>query len=228
MIGYLNTDVSFCKLGDRLFFLDIQRDRYFQLSVMLERIFLRYFEAPDEASIYVDELSKHHLLIDTSLRQARRSRLEDTEILPPDRSLLEMPDIDIGIPFRAIRDVFLAVGMMRWQLKTRRLKPILQDLAAYRSISARRTACKEPEHSQRLKQSAAMFNRVRRYVPIETCCLVDSLSMIRFLARNGFHTCLVIGVSCDPFSAHAWVQNGSLVLNETVGAAQAHAPIRVI
>jgi len=52
--------------------------------------------------------------------------------------------------------------------------------------------------------------------------------MVRFLAKSGLHARLVIGVACDPFSAHAWVQHGPLVLNETVGTALAYVPIRII
>ncbi|MFC5437215.1 lasso peptide biosynthesis B2 protein [Rhodanobacter umsongensis] len=226
MIGHLNADISFCELGGRLFFLDIQRDRYFQLSETLERAFLHYLQAPDDARIDISELTRYNLL--TQISTARAQRPRELDIASPGESVLEMPYLERRIPYHAMRDVFMTVGTMRWQLKAWRLKPILQGLAAYRSSHARPVANTDPEHTQRLAEAANVFNRVRPYVPIETRCLVDSLSMIRFLAGRGFHAQLVMGVTCDPFSAHAWVQHGPLVLNETVGTVQAHVPIRVI
>jgi hypothetical protein len=115
--------------------------------------------------------------------------------------------------------------MMRWQLKVQHLKPTLRALSEYRNSRTSPLVCNQ---EQRLSEAATAFNRVRPYVPIEMRCLVDSLSLVKFLAKRGLHAHLVMGVACDPFSAHAWVQHGSLVLNETVGTAQAHIPIRII
>jgi hypothetical protein len=225
MIRHLNADISFCELDGRLFFLDIQRDRYFQLSGALERSFLNYLEAPDDARADVGELVKHHLLLQTT---AATYDSFVANIALPGQSVLETPCSDRRIALDMVRDVFLIVAMMRWQLKVRRLKPILQALGDYRDNRTSPLADDQAELRQRLSEAATTFNRVRPYVPIETCCLIDSLSMVRFLAKRGLHAHLVMGVACDPFSAHAWVQHGSLVLNETLGMAQAHVPIRMI
>ena len=226
MIRHLNADISFCELDDRLVFLDIQRDRYFQLSRRLERNFLGYLEASDDADVDVSELVRHNLLTRTSTARACKSTGPDIAL--PGQSVLETPCSDRHVPLDMVRDVFLIVAMTRWQLKIRRLKPILQALSDYRHTRTSPLAGAEPEVQQRLSEAAAAFNRVRPYIPIETCCLIDSLSLVRFLAKRGLHAHLVMGVACDPFSAHAWVQHGPLVLNETVGTAQAHVPIRVI
>jgi hypothetical protein len=101
-------------------------------------------------------------------------------------------------------------------------------LQAYRHARTRPFAGTEHVVQECLLEAVTDFNRVRPYVPIETCCLIDSLSMVRFLAMRGLHSHLIMGITCDPFSAHAWVQQGALVLNETVGTVQAHVPIRVI
>jgi len=226
MIWHLNADISFCELDGRLFFLDIQRDRYFQLSGALERSFLNYLEAPDDARADVGGLVKHNLLSQPSATLARQPA--ELDIAPPDQSVLETPCTDSRVSATDIRDVFIIVCLMRWQLKTRRLKSILLSVDSYRRTHTPLAASTTSELRQRLSEAVTTFNRVRPYVPIETCCLIDSLSIVRFLAKRGLHAHLVMGVACDPFSAHAWVQHGPLVLNETVGAAQAHVPIRVI
>jgi len=225
MIRHLNGNISFCELDGRLFFLDIQNDRYFQLSKALEHNLLRYLEAPDDAGIDVSGLVKHNLL---PLTTAIPYDGSVTDIAIPSESVLETPCFDRRPPLDVVRDVFLVVSMMCWQLKVRHLKSILQALSDYRRTKTSHLVEDETELQQCLREAATVFNRVRLYVPIETCCLIDSLSMVRFLAKRGLHAHLVMGVACDPFSAHAWVQHGPLVLNETVGTAQAHVPIRVI
>jgi len=225
MTWHLNADISFCELDGRLFFLDIQRDRYFQLSRALEHSFLSYLEDPDDTSVDASKLVKHNLL---SLTATAPYDASATYLALPGESAIEMPCSDRRAPLDVACDVFLMVAMMRWQLKVRRLKPILQALSDYRDDRTSPLADDQAEFRQRLSKAATTFNRVRPYVPIETCCLIDSLSMVRFLAKRGLHAHLVMGVTCDPFSAHAWVQHGALVLNDTVGAAQAHVPIRVI
>jgi hypothetical protein len=222
---HLNADISFCKLDDRLFFLDIQNDRYFQLSRTLERALLSYLEAPDDACADISGLARHNLLSQTTAVLAGGSA---TDIATASESTLETFFPDRPVHVSVVRDVFLIVAMVRWQLKVRRLKSILQALSDYRNRKTSLLVGDQAELRQRLSEAATMFNRVRPYVPIETRCLIDSLSMIRFLAKRGMHAHLVMGVACDPFSAHAWVQHGPLVLNETVGAAQAYVPIRVI
>lgn len=223
---HLNEDISFCRLDTRLFFLDVKRDRYFQLPRMLELSFLRYLESPDDADVDVGELVRHNLLTRTSTTGAWRSTGPD--IARPDQSVLETPCLGRRIPANAIRDAFIIVCMMGWQLRTRPLNSILQSLSEYRRVHAPPVAVEGPEVQRGLAEAATAFNHVRPYVPIETCCLIDSLSMVRFLAKRGLHAHLVMGVACDPFSAHAWVQHGPLLLNETLGAAEAHVPIRVI
>jgi len=220
MVRHLNADISFCELDGRLFFLDIRNDRYFQLSGALERSFRSYLKNPDDAGVDLSGLAKHNLL--TPCDEVA------TGIALPGESALETPCSDGHVSLDVVRDVFLMVAMMHWRLKVQRLKAILQALNDYRDNRTSSLADDQAELRQRLLEAATAFNRVRPYVPTETCCLIDSLSMVRFLAKRGLHAHLVLGIACDPFSAHAWVQHGPLVLNETVGTAQAHVPIRVI
>lgn len=225
MTWHLSEDISFCRLDGRLYFLDLQRDCYFQLSRSLENILLDYLENPYDASIDVSMLVNHNLISQEMI--AIGSTGQSKEIEHPDQSVLETPCLNGRIPPSVLLDVFLIVTMMHWQLRIRRLKPILCSLEAYRRARAS-FPHNETEVQHRVAEAATAFNSVRPYVPIDTCCLIDSLSMIRFLAGRGMHAHLLMGVACDPFSAHAWVQHGHLVLNDTVGNAQAHIPVRVI
>jgi hypothetical protein len=223
MTWHLNEDISYCRLDGRLFFLDIHRDLYFQLPEDLERNFLDYLKAPD--AIDVDELARCSQL-PQSTTDAHGNTASDIE--SPSQSVPETHDTDESISAGVIWDVFITVANTRRQLKKQRLKSILQALSEYRRTRISLAAIDEAEVQRRVAEAANAFNRVRPYVPIETSCLIDSLSMVRFLAKRGLHSNLVLGVACDPFSAHAWAQHGALVLNDSVGNALAYVPIRVI
>jgi len=225
MIWHLNADISFCELDGRLFFLDIRNDRYFCLPRAVECSILNYLEAPDHPNVDLTELVKHNLLSPSETTPYRGAA---TEIALPSESTVEMPRPHRRVPLDVMRDVVLAIAMMRWQLKVHCLKLVLQTLIDYRDSRTSPLVEDNAELRQHLWEAATTFIRVRPYIPIETRCLIDSLSMIRFLAKRGLHAHLVMGIACDPFSAHAWVQHGPLVLNETVGMAQAYVPIRVI
>lgn len=59
-------------------------------------------------------------------------------------------------------------------------------------------------------------------------CLFDSLVLMEFLMLHDVYANLVIGVTHDPFEAHAWVQEGQYVLNGSVDFARRFRPIMVI
>jgi hypothetical protein len=59
-------------------------------------------------------------------------------------------------------------------------------------------------------------------------CLLDSLVLSIYLTRRTIPCTLVIGVSTRPFAAHAWVQIGECVLNDTAEHVQTFTPIRTV
>ncbi|SEM51621.1 Transglutaminase-like superfamily protein [Pseudoxanthomonas sp. GM95] len=218
----LNEDVSFCELDGQLFFMDIERDRYFKLSQTLELEFRHYLRFPHAPNADLDALCRRGLLV---ADDQPRTGPPPGQVQVAERSALELepPPCRGSLP---PRQVVLAVLLSHWQLSMWSLKRTLLSLAAYRS---RRTARRLGEPSeQRLLAAAQTFRRIRPSVPLPTRCLVDSIAMVRFLADQGLYADLVMGVACDPFSAHAWVQQQELVLNESLGTVLAHVPIRVV
>jgi hypothetical protein len=126
-----------------------------------------------------------------------------------------------------VMDTLTIVCSTRLQLKTRNLKQVLGKLASLRGRRTYRPSTSRHGESQVL-DTAAAFRRARLYVPIDTCCLLDSIAMVKFLAKRGLRADLVFGVTATPFSAHCWAQYGAVVLNDALGHALAHTPIRVI
>jgi hypothetical protein len=54
------------------------------------------------------------------------------------------------------------------------------------------------------------------------------LALVDFLAYLHFYPDLVIGVRLAPFSFHAWVQFGDIVLNDEVDTVRPYTPILVV
>jgi hypothetical protein len=119
------------------------------------------------------------------------------------------------------------VWSTRHQLKTRTLKTTLDETIAYRDrkIGVGATPAVAED---KLLQATREFIRARRYVPIEPICLLDSLSLLRFLSRRKLLASIVFGVTPEPFTAHCWVQAGGMVLNETLFDSHTYTPIRVV
>lgn len=227
MTWQLNNDISYCRLDERLVFLDIGKDRYFQLSETLERRFLDFAGGGSTAETDLSVFARHNIL---SKGATPLNRTPSTVLPIPSRSVPETTGVEAHLSMPAILDAFVSVATMHWRLKRQRLKYVLENLSQYRRerVMALPASRNRADTESRLIEAAMAFNRIRPFVPITSRCLIDSLSLVEFLAKRGLPASLVIAVACDPFSAHAWAQHGNIVLNDTVGNAWAYMPIRVI
>jgi hypothetical protein len=220
----LHRDLSYCTVDGHLVFLDIQADRYFRLTASLESALISYLDggiAPDDS---IRTLVERKVLIEGPTPSGGTP---PSPITIPTRSATEEAFHAKRTRPAEVLDALAIVCSTQLQLKTRGLKQVLGGLA---SLRKRRTCQPSPAaHSESLVlEVAAAFRCARLYVPIDTCCLLDSIAMVRFLAKRGLHADLVFGVTADPFSAHCWAQCGTTVLNDALGHALAHTPIRVI
>jgi hypothetical protein len=59
-------------------------------------------------------------------------------------------------------------------------------------------------------------------------CLRDSLTFVEFLSRYGLYPTWIFGVKMNPFAAHAWVQDGCMVLNDHTPHVNRFIPIMAI
>lgn len=105
----------------------------------------------------------------------------------------------------------------------------LQRIAA--SISAHRPkgtipAMRPVSHSLREAVAAYLCLRPLMFTAQDRC-LHDSLTLLGFLVSEGWHPNWVIGVTTQPFRAHAWVQAGDLVLSDLHENVRRYTPILV-
>jgi hypothetical protein len=112
--------------------------------------------------------------------------------------------------------------MVMFRLKRNNLLSLLAWLRRSQSSIHSVHAVAQEQVSERLKSflwlRAWCYTAKRR-------CLFDSLVLSIYLTREKIPCTLVIAVTTKPFLAHAWVQIGDSVLNDTAEHVQDFQPI---
>lgn len=74
------------------------------------------------------------------------------------------------------------------------------------------------------------FLHARKLVPLQAWdrCLLDSLTLLRWLGELRSGAALIFGVKLNPFAAHCWVQADDVVLNDRLENVAAFTPVRII
>jgi len=218
----LRREISCCRIGDEVVFLDIIRDRYFRLPSDLERAFLRFMDGEQLEPRSLEALVQRGVLLPCSAGGQRVWAKAPT----PLRSAMEMPSPPVRVDLPTGADVLLTTLRARWDLRTKPLGAILSELGPIAENPA--TAPRHGADAPYLFDCAAQFRRTRLYAPVAMRCLIDSIAMTRFLRRRRLAAQIVFGVALNPFSAHCWVQSGDVVLNDSIGNVNAHTVIRVV
>lgn len=75
------------------------------------------------------------------------------------------------------------------------------------------------------EELAWSFQLMRNLRPTRPACLEDSVGCALYLRGRVSKCQFCIGVRQPPFMAHAWVQVGDLIINDTKGAVESYSPI---
>lgn len=220
----INEDLSCCEVDDCLVFLDFALDRYFRLSYPLQSVMRRFLATGVLPRQQGRELEDKGIVI--ARASGRQSGMPD---LPdPTASAIESSAEMHRLPGSGVlAEVAATLWWTRHRLRCQPLKAVVEG-----SIAHRKTAflphASPANVIDALREASMQFMCARRYVPIEPCCLPDSLALLRFLSRRRLPARIVFGVTLAPFAAHCWLQTDGIVLNETLSDACAHTPIRII
>ena len=214
----LAEQLHYCAIGAERVFLDLAADRYFSLPAKAGDAFRALEEGvamgPDDAGVAL--LVREGILVDHD----RGKPILATRNYPPTESLVETIGVRANISLRAMAEALCLVAFARHGVRAKRLPRLLARL----SHRAPRRAALKCERDL----AVARFCRVRPLVPIRPNCLYDSIALTRFLHRRGIAATLAIGVKLHPFAAHAWVQDGATVLNDSLGHARDFQPVLFI
>lgn len=222
----LRPGLVFCRMGNQLVFADIDQDRYFRLSPRFERAIISEIEG-----LPIDRATLEELVTEGILAPSTRSALREIppDVPTPTRSVVEdYLDDPKRSSVRSFILVTTSTLVARRNLKRKSLRYNLTRMAQYR---ARRCAELKPSSARperNIIRETCTFLHARRHIASPGSCLPDSIALVNFLSRRRLHANLVIGVTSQPFSAHSWVQSGSLALNEAVSIAASHTPILVV
>ena len=148
-------------------------------------------------------------------------------ILPEAARSLNAEELACTAPVGAahVLRFFRSSAMATWCLRLQSLQAIANRIAARRCRAA--AAAVQPA-SHPLCDAVAAYLRLRPLMlTAQDRCLHDSLSLLGFLAAEGWFPHWVIGVTTRPFRAHAWVQAGDLVLSDLHETVRRYTPILV-
>lgn len=206
--------VHFCEVGEQRIFLDLLEDRYFSLPPLLDAAFSAIIGANEAAAASEVEALRHLGLL---VAAPAGRQIEPTRHALPDFSLVEDADLVGGPSLPILAEVLVLVLRARRAVRRKRLPAEL--------ASAGRGA--RPTPRDRRNRMVEAFLRARGLVPIAPNCLYDSLALRRFLRRRGIDVDLVIGAKLHPFAAHCWIQDETIVLNDSLASARGFVPILV-
>jgi len=221
----LRDGLSFCFVDGHPIFLDVSGDRYFMLPTILEHAFTAYIDGRESSAATLRTLCEREILVPAE-HSGRICQIPPAEVAT--RSATEEHTRDKGVSARVYFEVLTIVFKIRRRLRKGGLYELLNDLAVRRKRKASPAGTFSHESIEASIVAATnQFRNARKWVPLGTTCLLDSLSLATYLANRHLPANLVFGVTLSPFAAHCWVQFRHIVLNETVTGATAHTQILV-
>lgn len=237
--------VHACRIGSDLVLLDLRRDRYLGMDALDEHALhsrIAGLPAPSGKVAASVDLSPELACPPSDTKGAGLlSELLELEMLTrdlPDRDVrdaasIERPeialidgyaDIRATVRFRDFVTALIAVMTAAALLRACSLERIVRRL----DLSHRHLTRIEFDPG-RARQKLAAFNRLRPLLYSEgDACLLSSLSIHEYLARDRLFPRLVFGVATRPFRAHCWLQHGEIVVNDTPENVREYTPILVV
>ncbi|WP_158013976.1 lasso peptide biosynthesis B2 protein [Sphingomonas sanxanigenens] len=212
-----------CMAGRRVIFLDLIQDRYFALpqacGAAFQKLVSRRGEGFDGAREELSLLIGRGNLIETL---APDGSLSNTVIhsVRTDHPARKLPTIHIPTLVLALYwELNISI-----QLRSRALSAAIRRAAEIPTRSRLDSALRGSRMSRMVsafEYTAFVFGRTNR-------CLARSLAMFSLCRAHGIPVHFVVGVRSDPFAAHAWVQKGDVVLNDTAEQVNLYTPILVL
>ncbi|WP_443025559.1 lasso peptide biosynthesis B2 protein [Sphingomonas sp. PB4P5] len=211
MYWRLHPTLYACVASDRLILLDIERDRYSAVPREVAGPAIAWLRARDGScapDAFAALLGMHDG--SSAFRNEQPHQLTAPSVATPQSSRRH------ASPW-SILSVFVAVAATWLALRITRLGGILQRRGKARTVGPR-------VEDAVLRDQAQTFLDARRWCPIKSNCLLDSLAFDRWLGSPS-DVRLVFGVLGQPFEAHCWVQSDVHILNDSYDRVSRFEPI---
>lgn len=233
----LSSHVHLCTTGDHMVLLDVKRDKYLAIDAAHMHVLANVVRGwPLGADPAVTEITSPHV-VPAVVRQMLAGGLLTSEstlgkeatplvMASPTSALIdeltERPAIRLGHVAR-----FLAASVSAaLALRRRSLEQIVN------TVTRRKREYRQPGavfDMERAAELVAIFVHLRPFVfTTKEACLFSSLALVNFLACYALFPTWVFGVQTRPFAAHCWVQQDSIVFNDTPDLVLGFTPIMSI
>ena len=178
---------------------------------------------PSDISILVQDLVDRGILVTDS---TIGKEIEPVIAAPQVTSTLSDPPADRT-----------SVWMLRVPIFLRACRRAASDLAHHplhhtvhevKGQRRRRAAGRQTWDPVKTRALIGDFEALRYVFPRRYLCLFDSLALIHFLAAYDQFPTWVFGVDAEPFTAHCWLQEGSILLNDTLPNVSRYTPIMAV
>lgn len=234
---FLSKHAYMCMTQGCVVFLDVKKDKY---SVLLHDEALRISDAvagwpvttPD-STVIRHPLSEGEELLQELLDEGLITE-EEFASKPASRVSLEEPTSDLGslmlgnsaMSIRHAATVLAAWARITIELQCQSLENSIERVRLRKSRTCRSEV---PVDLDKVRPLIASYFRLQpRLFSSYNTCLRNSLTLTEYLAMNGMYPTLVFGVHMEPWAAHSWVQDGSVVLNDTLQHVRRFTPILAI
>jgi hypothetical protein len=107
-------------------------------------------------------------------------------------------------------------------------KPLHQTVQGVKELRRRQGSGRGTWDPVKTRVLVGDFAALRYVFPRSYLCLFDSLALVHFLAAYGQFPTWVFGVDAEPFTAHCWLQEGSILLNDTLPNVSRYTPIMAV
>lgn len=174
------------------------------------------------AAVAVDLVNRG--VLTTSREHAKPVRPQD--IPRPSRSVVaSLPQAPLGARLLLAGRILRSRIWAHNRLSHDSLISILQGVAACRPSAAN---CMPEMAPVIVYPLIGAFHAWRGWYSQPNACLVDSLSLLHFLARFHIFPAWVFGVIAEPFQAHCWLQWRDIVLNDSLEHVDNYVPIMLV
>jgi hypothetical protein len=241
---WIPSHVRACSLPANTILLDLNRNRYFSIGARETRALFTLALNWSVANTYAnDELQIE--LAETPLAPEQAvpiaEALVERGLLSRDaptedeifRSATELGGALSSVGYELSRTASVqyghVVGFLRacaWArraLRSRSLYSIASELIHAKALT------KDGFDDERTIELVCIFRRLRSYTfGTRDRCLFHALALVRFLARYQIFPTWIVGVRDQPWAAHSWVQQGSMILDGSPEQVCEYTPILVI
>lgn len=216
----LAAHVRACRVGEEVILMDLARGRYLGIGAAASaalRDVVSDWPGRDIGVTGQGAGRQLPLAAERLLRQGLLSTARPTaavQLPPAPRHSIDVQDDAAAMPMRTadMIEMARAAAGAAWSLRFRSIETQASLIARQRASRARDSPAMDPP---RLRSAVATYEKLRPlFFTARDKCLLDTYALLRFLAGRGLFPQGVIGVRTKPFRAHAWVQQGDLVLND--------------